>query len=510
MSERLAVFIPIRRGTNGHLAQCIQSLGAIGNFELRVWDEPPGDSALLPEAVAEFFREMECRASWALLMFPSDTWPGPDHAAVKNAQHFSSGSLPRALPDSVAGGRDLLAALEAVPPTVDACALTVIGCEDGALQLARASAIEIRLARIRRGNFLPPINERNIVAHLPQFPIVFQPLSGWLLDRGRFRLAMEAAQQSTDGLNRRIFLRARTERDTSEALKAFEVLFKHYSTYEELAPLDEVMKHLPYTFEGRPEVKEWERLLDVQIGLIRPNGVWDEEGYYSERAPVMTSATAATFKAMCFMQPRATWLAEQCRARGYKRVADIGASDGINLAHLVQFAPEISWVGIDVSRVCVLHGLACAQEAGLTLDLRHVESLSLGDHSFDAVSLFEVLEHQHAPESVRSAAESWVKPGGQVFITTPCGAWSLHNDDTYVVDLRKEHIRAWTVERMTRLLEQRGTEVKVERVENPSTFENNAWCFASYVPESSLEDPKPYRPSKWLGVERRRAKEVKQ
>ena len=508
----IAVFCPIRKGTEVVAARACASMRWAADFvvDLYVWRENPThpltlgaspnvvwDGGTVEDALERFFYRAQADGNdWGLLLFPSDQWPAADHVAVRAAWNFPSLDMARADPESLAGCRDLSVALDAVAADVNVCLLSTMAVEDQAGQLCRAHMLETRLVRLERGHFGAPA-EGEKAFHLPQFPIVFQFLAGWHLEQGDLGQAMAVAGGAADGLSRRIYLQARTERDTREALKAFEVLFQFYSRYEELAGLDELMKNLPYTFEGRPEVAEWERLLALQTQLLKdPRDAalpiqerrWDELGYYAHRAPVMTSANESTFNTIYAPQTRSVWLGKEVKERGYKRVVEIGGSDGINLSHLVRLYPDVEWVGLDVSDKCVDNGSALAKAAGVHgFTLKLVPDFKAHEEvgTFDAAFCFEVLEHNHEPHAILDDVESWVRPGGRVFLSTPACAWSLHNDDTYRADYpNKEHIRVWTPKRTLAMLRSRGaTDIDVRYEENPSIHENNGWTFSSYIPK---------------------------
>ena len=242
----------------------------------------------------------------------------------------------------------------------------------------------------------------------------------------------------------------------------------------------------------------YRELLEKQIGHLR-NGA---PAWYTEGSPCAGIDLAYVGYAEKFLPLRFRWLVDECRAKGYKRVAEYGSIEGVSLFHLIQHAPDIEWHGFEANSAAVARGHELAREAGLSAKF-HLERLGAPSSRpgvfphrswalpstvahFDAVALFEVLEHNNEEEgaAVLHEAETLVRPGGEVFITTPCGNWSAWDEKTRVLELRKDHVNAFTPVRMTKFLLSHSRMVpstlEVRRVENPSLHENNSWVFARF------------------------------
>lgn len=309
-------------------------------------------------------------------------------------------------------------------------------------------------------------------------------------------LAMKHASPERGALERNAFLKFREALETSEAMAAFDTLFRHYSLNEELCRLDEWMKVLPFTLEEHPRMQEYRKMLEDQIGHLR-QGAGD---WYANGSPSAGIQFEEYIRGICtnpgLMPFRLRWLAAECRKRGFKKVAEWGSVEGVSLFHLLIQCPDIDWYGFESnpSNRDVGHKLAAQCETdpqfkGLKARF-HLDAMNTAPaHEFDAIALFEALEHNSTEEgaALLKTAEERVRPGGMVFITTPHGNWSAWDEHTRDLSLRKDHINAYTVARMEKFLTEtcawhKGTisELKVEKVDNPTMYENNAWVHASY------------------------------
>ena len=70
-------------------------------------------------------------------------------------------------------------------------------------------------------------------------------------------------------------------------------------------------------------------------------------------------------------------------------------------------------------------------------------SLDECERDFDAILLIEVLEHMDSPVELLRALKSHLKPGGQLFLSTPCGElrWGSRRTNAYDTP---EHIHFFT------------------------------------------------------------------
>jgi 2-polyprenyl-3-methyl-5-hydroxy-6-metoxy-1,4-benzoquinol methylase len=95
------------------------------------------------------------------------------------------------------------------------------------------------------------------------------------------------------------------------------------------------------------------------------------------------------------------------------RYLDVGCSTGF----VVEAARDAGWdaVGIDLNPSAVEFG----RDRGLDLQTVALENGGFDDASFDAVSLFDVLEHLIAPAETLRACARLLRPGGIVFMYVP-------------------------------------------------------------------------------------------
>lgn len=164
---------------------------------------------------------------------------------------------------------------------------------------------------------------------------------------------------------------------------------------------------------------------------------------------------------------RLAQLQEQMPRRG--RVLDVGCARGAFLA----VARGEGWdaVGLDLDRKAV------EAARGRGLDVRHgaLEPGAFPPASFDAVTLFDLIEHVPDPRQLLAACREVLRPGGLLVITTPdisglvprvtyilfgltTGAWGHPTPPGHLVQFSRRTLR--------RLLEEEGFEVVVLRREH--------------------------------------------
>lgn len=415
----------------------------------------------------------------------------------------------------VDGLPDGLSAEEALeryaPEGKDALLIPTFWCEDEAGLKPLSYIADVRALCTRRydGAELPAIGARGFaidgatnVGYCGYASIVKFPNALRALASGDYRTALDLAKPYENlAFFQRVTLKAREAQNTAEALVAFERLYVHYSLNEELWRLGQVFKNLPYDLEEHPRVLELHAQYRRQIGHLD-----DVRRWYAEGSPGEVINDWYVENAKRVPSTRLKWVAGECARLGYARVVELGALDGSSLFPLMAMVPEITWHGVEVSRVAVAHGKMLAAKHGvLDLNLHHVKSFksfatqvmeaesgryTVGTarsnlYRFDAALLLEVLEHNPPEEgrAILNDAVACVQPGGRVFISTPCGNWSAFDRKTQDLELPKDHILSFTPKRMRELLESLpyAKDIEVERVENPAYSDNNAWVFASFA-----------------------------
>ena len=415
-------------------------------------------------------------------------------------------SPPTGLPDE-----DALTNLKTVirdsPPELNSILHVIPWVEDEAAEKCRAYTVECRTIRASTAREL--IAQRKLSFGLrgfydggesrfaivppgvvvPEVIILHQPTAATYLECGDAEGAMRLAAGDSAKFARQTFIRARAECDRRKAMDAFKVLFEHYSLHEELWRLRQLMSFLPYDLEESPEMDSYRALLHRQIGHLETPG--GETAWYSDGSPYeVADDSYANGAHLNGVPTRYLWLIEECRKHGLKKVVEFGSVDGISLFPLIQLAPDIEWHGVEVSKPAVEHGREVAKRNGLEkrFYLHHATSFTAftaqNPGGFDGVFIFEVLEHNRMEEDERiiRSANRVVRPEGRVFITTPEGNWSAHDEKTRDLELRKDHINAFTVNRMRKFLESIACPLNLEvfSVESKDWWDANSNIHASY------------------------------
>lgn len=337
--------------------------------------------------------------------------------------------------------------------------------------------------------------QTQVVAVDSRYWILHRPSACVAFEAGDFEKAMNLSALGDTIAHRAVFLKSRERLEINEALEAFKVLFKHYSFNEELWRLERWMKDLlPFTLEDHPAMEEYRRFLTQQVGHLR--GAESEingpaiRKWYAEGSPSAEGLEAST-NAVTY---RHKWLIEECQRLGYKRVAEWGSVNGVSLFPLMNLAPDIEWIGFESSAEARIAGNALAHQYVSEKNPPWKNVFQLYPMTeftergqFDAVSLFEVLEHNDWETGIDIVTQclSVLRVGGSLFICTPCGNWSGFDEHTRDLSLRKDHINAFTPQRMAKLLKEVTSNygltlelTECRREENPALKENNAWVVA--------------------------------
>lgn len=360
----------------------------------------------------------------------------------------------------------------------------VVYVADAAEEVAVVANLEPRLTApglsycLVKGELLPAATD---------VVLVCCPAAARALERGDYDVAAKLADnppgtETHTTLHLALEARAWQMKLHEEAFQAFEVLFKCYSLSEELWRLREWMERLPFYLEEDPRMEKYRSIMQRQLGHhVKGTRAWYEEGSPVAGVGVEWVTSSSTHAAL-----RVRWLMEECRRAGYKRVAELGSVEGLNLFALIQQASDIEWHGYELSKVAVARGRELAREVGLeaTFHLHHWDEL---EGEFDAIALFEILEHNEDPVDLELLQRAWchTRAEGTVYVTTPHGNWSGFDKKTRDLGILKDHINAFTVLRMQKLLttfsKQCAIDVlQVQQVHNPNIAEANSWVHASF------------------------------
>ena len=155
------------------------------------------------------------------------------------------------------------------------------------------------------------------------------------------------------------------------------------------------------------------------------------------------------------------------------RVLDCGCNDGWMAQHLKD---ECGYdvCGIELNDRAVER----ARERGITVEQGFVEDCAqkYEPGTFDAVYMFEVIEHVQDPAFTLSRLEKMLKPGGRVYISTPNGAFEEGDLPEWWVLERKGHLRAMTLFEIADLCRSRG------EIEGFFDDRNEKLIYAAYQP----------------------------
>lgn len=86
----------------------------------------------------------------------------------------------------------------------------------------------------------------------------------------------------------------------------------------------------------------------------------------------------------------------------------------------------------------------------------HDAAQLLSRRRYDAITLFEVIEHVADPAKTMAACEKLLNPGGRIYISTPDGAYEQGRLARWQVIERKGHLRAWPAHEFADRVNDRG------------------------------------------------------
>jgi SAM-dependent methyltransferase len=103
-----------------------------------------------------------------------------------------------------------------------------------------------------------------------------------------------------------------------------------------------------------------------------------------------------------------------------RRYLDVGCGGGAMARAVGLERPGLSVHGVDLSRAAVR--FAARQPEHVSFAVGEAQRLPYGDSVFDAVSLFDVLEHVDEPELVLAEIARVLRPGGLLHVALPLEA----------------------------------------------------------------------------------------
>lgn len=179
--------------------------------------------------------------------------------------------------------------------------------------------------------------------------------------------------------------------------------------------------------------------------------------YYAHNADVYGTALAKTTDPMSFEYDEALALLGRERTRG-GRLLDVGCGAGGFLHRAKAAGLSVAGVEFNPERVAALRA------RGFEV---HAESLPhfarRGPAPFDAVTLFELVEHLDAPGAWLDAAKSVLKPGGLLIVGTPNRDRAFdpfQGPGLEEIDNPPHHLTRWSAAALRGLLTRAGLEVE--------------------------------------------------
>ena len=245
-------------------------------------------------------------------------------------------------------------------------------------------------------------------------------------------------------------------------LKIREVLIRH----DEPAKAWQLMNAIPYLIAERPEiVRARYEQKEMVAHLLRPeeyDRFYEDEPKVSN-VPIDYMPDEDAPPAMTLEERAKTMLVslrdlEETLGRK-PRVLDLGCNDGLLGCYLWKYggykvdAIEQNHEAAAKARERYLHHEA----KGRVLDGNLFAATKMfRRHSYDAIALFEVLEHLPDPFAALDLMEEMLAPGGRIYLSTPNGAFELGQREDWAQIKRKDHLYAWPAQELLEILSERG------------------------------------------------------
>ena len=157
-----------------------------------------------------------------------------------------------------------------------------------------------------------------------------------------------------------------------------------------------------------------------ECSLVYTNPIFDEEHYkktyksedYQEIVREL-GEESHLYRVQRFGTERIGIMNKFIKTKETIKYLDIGCSTGF----VVEAAKNKGWdaVGIDLNPSAINYGIS----RGLNLKNNSLDEVSFKKNTFDAISLFDVIEHLPNPQNIISKALNYLKTGGILFIYVP-------------------------------------------------------------------------------------------
>jgi ubiquinone/menaquinone biosynthesis C-methylase UbiE len=161
----------------------------------------------------------------------------------------------------------------------------------------------------------------------------------------------------------------------------------------------------------------------TQCGLIyqNPRPTLDEMGQHYPQEYESYAATSANKPSWLMRKAFAVGVDKRCRTiTRYQtggKLLDVGCAAG-NFLHGMQRYPQWELYGLEINEYAAQ---TARDEYGLNVTTGTIESAAFPDNFFDAITLWDVLEHLHDPLASLNEIRRILKPGGMLVMRMPNG-----------------------------------------------------------------------------------------
>jgi 2-polyprenyl-3-methyl-5-hydroxy-6-metoxy-1,4-benzoquinol methylase len=192
---------------------------------------------------------------------------------------------------------------------------------------------------------------------------------------------------------------------------------------------------------------------DLTKALMEPSDAYRRERFGTERVAIVDG----------FLRPD---------GRRGLRLLDVGCATGF----FVQAAKDAGWDAAGVESNPFQADFA--RNAGLDVRNETIEETSFPEGSFDAVTLFEVIEHVKQPMVILEKAYRLLRPGGMLFLYTPnfdCASRLIMGLDSHFI-WGSNHLTYFTVPTLAAALDRAGFRVEHSETQGLD-IEDMIWYF---------------------------------
>jgi 2-polyprenyl-3-methyl-5-hydroxy-6-metoxy-1,4-benzoquinol methylase/glycosyltransferase involved in cell wall biosynthesis len=269
-------------------------------------------------------------------------------------------------------------------------------------------------------------------------------------------------------------------------VEAIMLLREQLVRHDENLKAHHLLESVPYFVTERPEiVKARADQREMVKHYLKPE---EYRRWYAEEpkeSPLEDEHIEFVGEAFPRAQRLLDGLREQEEELGRKpRLLDLGANDAWLEAFLWKEGEFVA-DGIELNKSAAEKGKARLERFGapgriVQGDLHEAHALmknGSGAFKYDAVSLFEVIEHVPDVERTLKVCERMLRPGGRVYISTPNGAYERGMLDAWAHVERKGHLRAITIHQLADIAKSRG-EIKGLDLQHEGRL-----AFLSYAPK---------------------------